>query len=1011
MSEPPVADRRTAADVLDELLAGVPGYLRYLRPEPGQSGFALLQVLARYCSLVIQARNDALAKGQLAFLDTLGIDLLPPKAASAQVVFELTPTSPVDSALPQDSQVAAPPSPTLPNSIAAAPSPSPTPPPDPVVFGTDEAVTVARASLVTIYSTYADVDEYADHTAAIQTGFWLYQDQQPVEHDLYLGHDMLFALAGDVDVSLTFGLADSSAPAGTTRSGQPKQPKGLALAWEYSTSDGWVGFDLVDDHTFGLGLEGEVKLHKRSGPSAAPMTIDGIQSYWIRGRLQTPLPITGRVGGAALPVVQTIRAELSLQHGQLPCDVAFADGFQIDTSKDFLPFGSQPAVSSSFVFACDQAFQQAGALIGISLAPSAGRPPTPSAGLALAWEYSVGPGLWQALGAGGTQFLDHTANFTTATLFDPAITFFRPPDWAKVDYNGAQHYWLRVRVAAGNYGRPPTYSVKQSGQKWTVVTSKVPRPPRLASFTFSYTYQVGPFIQDHCLALNGFAYQDFGDAARWGQAPFLPFSPLPDQYAAVYFGFDKPLPVGLVSLYLSVPGRVAAAPEPSPYTWEYLAPGGWTELTVRDQTAGFAASGAIQFIGPPDAQPAPGPAGPTYWVRARLRQAGDPAPSPVGAVYLNAVAATQRQSVQGEVLGRSDGTPRLAMQTQKAPVLGEQLLEVQEWRGTGSDWQSLFSDVPESRLRYDYDARGAVTAVWVTWEARPYLYLSQPTDRHYEIERSTGLVSFGDGTQGMVPPPGCPVMLSYDYGGGVAGNVDAGSISQVYSAVPYLQAVFNPLPASDGSAGETLAGVARRGPQRIRNAGRPVAAADYEWLAREASPEVAIARCLATTGPAGYAQPGWVTMVIVPQGSMAEPQPTQELLSKVEAAIAAEAPAAIRGQIRVTGPSYREISVVAEIVPADPGQAAALEEAVTSSLNAFLHPVTGGPGRAGWDFGATVHLSQIVQVVLEVPGVAEAWHVSLVSGTDVYGDAVPTPPGSLPSAGKHDIKLTLGGTA
>ena len=1011
MTEPPVVDRRDADDVLDELLADIPGYLRYLRPQPGKSGFALLQVLSRYCSLVIGARNAAVAKAKLAFLDAMGIDLLPPQAASAQVVFELTPSSPVDSALPQNSQVAAPASPVLPSSIAPAPSPSPTLPADPVVFGTDEAVAVARASLVTLYSTYADVDEYADHTAAIRTGFWLYQDQQPVEHDLYLGHDSLFALVGAVDVSLTFGLASAPAPRGTTKSGRPKLPEGLALAWEYSTSDGWVGFDMVDDHTFGLSLEGEVKLHKRSGPKAAPMTINGIQSYWIRGRLQTPLPSTGQPERPALPLVDTVRAELSLEHGQLPCDVAFADNFQVDTSKDFLPFGSQPGVSSSFVFACDQAFQQEGALIGISLAPSAGPAPTPSADLALEWEYSVGPGRWQAVGAGGTQFVDHTANLTTATVYDPAISFFRPPDWAKVDYNGAQHYWLRVRVATGSYGGPATYSVDSSGGNWTVVASHVPQPPSLTSFTLSYAYQVGPFIPNHCTALNGFAYQDFSDAATWGQPPFLPFSPLPDRYSAVYFGFDQPLPVGLVSLYVSIPGRVATAPQPSPYTWEYLAHGGWTELAVRDQTAGFATSGAIQLIGPPDAQPAPGPAGPTYWVRARLRQAGDPAPSPISAVYLNAVAATQRQSVQGEVLGRSDGTPQLAMRAQKVPVLAQQLLEVQEWRGAGSDWQSLFSDLPASRLRYERDARGSLTAVWVTWLERPYLYLSRPTDRHYQIERSTGLVGFGDGTQGMVPPPGCPVMLSYNYGGGVGGNVAAGSISQVYSAVPYLQQAFNPLPASDGAAGETLPEVIRRGPQRIRNAGRSVAATDYEWLAREASPEVAIARCLSTTGPAGYAQPGWVTMVIVPQGSMAEPQPTQELLGKVEGALAAEAPAAIAGQIRVLGPSYRQISVVAEIVPADPGQAAALEEAVTSALNAFLHPVTGGPGGAGWEFGSTVHLSQIVQVVVDMPAVVEAPHVSLVSGTDIYGDSVPIPAGSLPSAGKHDIKLTLGGTA
>src|SRR5439155_15394323 len=118
---------------------------------------------------------------------------------------------------------------------------------------------------------------------------------------------------------------------------------------------------------------------------------------------------------------------------------------------------------------------------------------------------------------------------------------------------------------------------------------------------------------------------------------------------------------------------------------------------------------------------------------------------------------TQRKSAQGEVLGRSDGTPRQAMQTQHAPVLERQLLEVQEWHGKGREWESLFADVPPDRLRYDKDPRGTVTAVWVTWEHRPHLYSSGPHDRHYVIERSTGLVRFGNAVQGMVPPPGAPV--------------------------------------------------------------------------------------------------------------------------------------------------------------------------------------------------------------------------------------------------------------
>jgi Baseplate J-like protein len=1009
MSAPatPVLDRRRAADVLAELVEDVPGYSAHWRPVTGGSGYALLQVLSNYCELVIGALDGAVDKGELAFLDALGIDLLPPQAARVPLVFQLADDSPIDPPLPEGSQVAAPPPPALGTSLAPAPQPQRAVPPDPIVFTTDEGIALARARLVSLYSTYPDVDAYADHSESIGTGFRLYDDLQPVTHHLYLGHDSLLALAGSADVSLDFELESDLTPGGTTKTGKPKLPKGPKLAWEYLSADGWVAFDPIDDHTYGLSHEGDVQLHKRCGPQASQEEVHGISSYWIRARMETPLPF-GSKDQPSLPVVDTVRVRLALNHGDLPCDVAFVDDLRIDTTKDFQPFGPQPEVSSSFLVACDEAFKQEGARIGIDVGFTPGSNAQPSSDLALFWEYSVAPGVWQALGGLDSEFVDQTVNLTTPTSLGPSVSFLRPPDWGKVDANGEQHYWLRVRIDQGGFGGPPTYSVVDDAGNWKVVASNLPHPPMLRRIAFAYSYQIGPFVPDHTLALNGFAYDDFSDACRWGRPAWVPFSPLPDRFSAVYLGFDLPLPIGLVSLYVDVPGSGGSAFQVSPYVWEYETADGWVELAVLDETAGFARSGMIQLIGPSDAVSAPGPSGPTYWVRARTKEVIDPDPSDVGAMFMNAVWATQRKSAQGEVLGRSDGTPRQAMQTQHAPVLERQLLEVQEWHGKGREWESLFAEVRPARLRYDKDPRGTVTAVWVTWEQRPHLYSSAPHDRHYVIERSTGLVRFGDGVQAMVPPPGAPVMISYDFEGGVAGNLQPGTITQLYSGVPFVKQVGNPVDASGGVAGETVDGVRRRGPQRLKNAGRSVARLDYEWLAKEASPEVAIARCLPTTGPDGHDEPGWVTVVIVPQGTSLRPQPSQELLRRVERALGLWAPAAIAMQILVVGPTYREISVVAEVIPTDPSGAAEVEERLGHALDGFLHPVTGGQGGSGWEFGQAVELSQVVQVILRTEGVGAAPHVALVSDTDVFGDAVPVPKDALPCPGKHLLKLEVG---
>src|SRR5439155_24067895 len=184
---------------------------------------------------------------------------------------------------------------------------------------------------------------------------------------------------------------------------------------------------------------------------------------------------------------------------------------------------------------------------------------------------------------------------------------------------------------------------------------------------------------------------------------------------------------------------------------------------------------------------------------------------------------------------RSDGSPRLTLPLQHPSILEGQILEVQEWRGDGREWQSLFKDVPPPDLRTEKDAAGNVRGVWITWHERPHLYSSQPHGRHYMIERTRGLVSFGDGGAGMIPPPGAAVSCSYSWGGSRAGNVPAGAINQLHSALPYVQGVMNPIDAAGGSDSETLDALARRGPKRLKSGGRALTGEDYEWLAREVS--------------------------------------------------------------------------------------------------------------------------------------------------------------------------------
>jgi hypothetical protein len=981
MTEPPTVDGRDAQAVAAELEAVRAGFTSGWRPRAGGPGQALLGVLTRYAELVIRQLDQVPGQAFLAFLDALGVNLLPPRAARVPLVFEVADQSPIDPLLPEDSEVAV----ATPPGLPSAQSP---PPSDPVVFSTTEAIALTRSRLAVVQSLVAVADQWADHTASLSTGFRFFDDLGAIPHHLYVGHDTLLNLSGDSEVTLEI----SPGPRRPVTAGPP-------LTWEYLSRDGWLPFDPVQDLASRLSSAGEVKLYKTCGPDARRAAVNGADSYWIRARVTDPL-LPEDSGETALPVLQAIRGRVSAHHSGLSLDAATSDGFRLDTSKDFLPFGAQPGLASTFLLACDEAFSRPGTTISLNLVFT--QPGQTAGNPQLTWEYSASSG-WHPM-AGLT---DATKNFTqNVPSQQPAIAFIHPPDWAKTTIDGDAHYWLRGRISGGGYGGPATYVISDG----TVTPQNQPVPPIVKTISVAYHYQTGPFVPDHCLTLNGFSYQDVTDACRWGRQPFQPFQSLDERLPAIHLGLDRPLPVALVSFYATIPTRGEADPAPAlpTLTWEYLATGGWSQLEVLDETAGFQRSGMLQFIGPSDAATAPGPSGPLYWVRALFRDGVAPEPLPIDALYRNAVWATQRQSVRGEVLGRSDGSAYLGLSLQHPPVLEGQRIEVQEWHGASREWESLFPGVTPAAIRPERDARGQVTAVWITWEERPHLLSSRPHERHYVVERTQGLVQFGDGTAGMIPPPGSAVIATYDYGGGPAGNVPVGAISSIHSPVPFVQSVTNPVPAAGGAGAEALARAQARGPRQLRSRGRALAAADYECLALEASSEVALVRCLPATGPAGRPQPGWVTLAVVPWSDQPQPQPSQELLRAVQEHLSACAPAAVGAQIRVVAPTYQPVSVVAEVVT-DPSQAAQVETDLRAALDAFLNPLTGGPRGTGWSFGEPVYLSQVAAVVRATPGVDFARHLELVVDGLVAGDLAGLTPDSLPAAGTHVIKSRLGG--
>jgi len=266
-----------------------PGYVPQWNPPPKSAGDAIGQIFSRFVVAILQRLNQAPAKNKLAFLDLLGLRLIPAQSARAPIVFALSAGAP-DSAAPAGTKVAAPPPPGGTQQI---------------VFETEADAAIAAANLTQVVSLWPGRDQYIDHSATIQAGqpTTLFQSLalQPTDHILYLAHSTLLAFSSTTHLKVTFDLAQgSSSP--------------LDMAWEYWDGAVWRSFipnqpSCLDptepghDGTNGLSISGVVHLDAE-GAQAAPTTVNNVSSYWIRGRLTQPLPPDP---AESVPIVDSLR--------------------------------------------------------------------------------------------------------------------------------------------------------------------------------------------------------------------------------------------------------------------------------------------------------------------------------------------------------------------------------------------------------------------------------------------------------------------------------------------------------------------------------------------------------------------------------------------------------------------------------------------------------------------------------------------------------------------------------
>jgi hypothetical protein len=142
-------------------------------------------------------------------------------------------------------------------------------------------------------------------------------------------------------------------------------------------------------------------------------------------------------------------------------------------------------------------------------------------------------------------------------------------------------------------------------------------------------------------------------------------------------------------------------------------------------------------------------------------------------------------------------------------------------------------------------------------------------------------------------------------------------------------------------------------------------------------------------------------LIVVPRGGGPSPLPSAALLQQVRSYVDRHRNPAT--DLVVVGPDYVTVTVSVEVIVADVDAAGSLSRDLAAALDAFLHPLLGGPTGEGWRLGELPQREDLYAVCASVPGVAVVRSLRVDHGEARSG--LIRSRCFLVCSGRHDIAL------
>jgi hypothetical protein len=316
---PPKIDPRDFDTILRAMRAKIPLYTSEWQPSDTDAGLTLVNLFAAMVATIGQRLNKTPAKHLAAFLETLGITLLPAQSARAPVTFLLAEGVKTPVLIPARTQVAT----------------------GEVFFETEKNILATPARLVKMYSVDEKGDQIYEHQTLVGSDFKFFAGKEQQEHCVYLGHNEVLNVKSEMTLQLNISPWNDSIA------------NSQLVQWEYWGEREENKTKTLDWYSFTISTSGSIlALEKKNADELKECEINGIKSRWIRCKVE-PSQITH-----VQSVIETIGLAIVPEAATgIPPDMAFYNDVPLDlTLKDddksfknsIYPFGETPRMFDTF---------------------------------------------------------------------------------------------------------------------------------------------------------------------------------------------------------------------------------------------------------------------------------------------------------------------------------------------------------------------------------------------------------------------------------------------------------------------------------------------------------------------------------------------------------------------------------------------------------------------------------------------------------------------------------------